>query len=231
MLDKGYAERVPDSELSVSDGCVWYLPHHHVMSAAKPGKIRIVFDCGAQYRGVSLNNQCSQGPDLTNKLINVLLKFRQYRFGIMADIEGMYLQVRIPDKDRNALRFLWFDQGRLVEYRMTAHLFGGVWCSASSTFALRKTVSDFTDDDLVKKTVLESFYVDDMLKSVHSSDDAMRVVHGVKRAISYGGFNLTKFVINNADLLEHIDVNDRATEVKDIDPGFWEQSFGCAMAG
>ena len=152
MLDKGYAERVPDSELSVSDGCVWYLPHHHVMSAAKPGKIRIVFDCAAQYRGVSLNNQCFQGPDLTNKLINVLLKFRHYRFGIMADIEGMYLQVRIPDKDRNALRFLWFDQGRLVEYRMTAHLFGGVWCSASSTFALRKTVSDFTDDDLVKKT-------------------------------------------------------------------------------
>ena len=136
----------------------------------------------------------------------------------MADIEGMYLQVPIPDKDRNALRFLWLDQGRLVEYRMTAHLFGGVWCSASSTFALRKTVSDFTDDDLVKQTVLESFYVDDMLKSVHSSDDAMRVVHGVKRAISYGGFNLAKFVINNADLLEHIDVNDRATEVKDMVP-------------
>ena len=226
MLDKGYAERVPDSELSVSDGCVWYLPHHHVMSAAKPGKIRIVFDCAAQYRGISLNNQCFQGPDLTNKLINVLLKFRQYRFGIMADIEGMYLQVRIPDKDRNALRFLWFDQGRLVEYRMTSHLFGGIWCSASSTFALRKTVSDFTDDDLVKKTVLESFYVDDMLKSVHSSDEAMRVVHGVKRAISYGGFNLTKFVINNADLLEHIGVNDRATEVKDMVPDSESRALG-----
>ena len=109
---------------------------------------------------------------------------------------------------------------------MTAHLFGGVWCSASSTFALRETVSDFTDDDLVKKTVLESFYVDDMLKSVHSSDVAMRVVHGVKRAISYGGFTLTKFVINNADLLEHIDVNDRATEVKDMFPDSESRALG-----
>ena len=144
----------------------------------------------------------------------------------MADIKGMYLQVRIPDKDRNALRFLWFDQGRLVEYRMTEHPFVRVWCSASSKFALRKTVSVFTDDDQVKKTVLESFYVYDMLKSVHSSDNAMRVVHGVKRAINYGGFNSTKFVINDANLLEHIDVNDRATDVKDMVPDSESRALG-----
>ena len=65
-----------------------------------------------------------------------------------------------------------------------------------------------------------------MLKSVHSSDDAMSVVHGVKRAISYGGINLTKFVINDADLLEHTDVNDRATEVKDMVPDSENRALG-----
>ena len=78
----------------------------------------------------------------------------------------------------------------------------------------------------MKKTVLESFYVYDMLKSVHSSDNAMRVVHGVKRAINYGGFNLTKFVINDANLLEHIDVNDQATEVKDMVPDSESRALG-----
>ena len=114
MVTKGYAERVPKSELLIDDGSVWYLPHHHVLLPAKPGKIRIVFDCAAKFRGVSLNNQCLQGPDLTNKLIDVLLRFRQFRFGIMADIESMYLQVHIPDKDRNALRFLWNVNDQLV---------------------------------------------------------------------------------------------------------------------
>ena len=44
------------------------------------------------------------------------------------------LQVKMPMKDRNALRFLWQEEdGSKVEYRMTSHLFGGVWCASSST--------------------------------------------------------------------------------------------------
>ena len=66
-------------------------PHHAVVSESKPGKVRIVFDCAAKLDGVSLNNQCLQGPDLNNKLLHVLLRFRQYQYAIMADIEAMYL--------------------------------------------------------------------------------------------------------------------------------------------
>ena len=79
MIDRGYAERVPENELLINDGSVWYLPHHPVISASKPDKVRPVFDCAATFRGVSLNNQCYQGPDLINKLVSVLLRFRQFR--------------------------------------------------------------------------------------------------------------------------------------------------------
>ena len=44
-----------------------------MLSEAKPGKVRIVFDCAAKYEGVSLNNQCYKGPDLNNKLVDVVL--------------------------------------------------------------------------------------------------------------------------------------------------------------
>ena len=111
MLAKGYAEPVPESELCLKDGSVWFLPHHAVVNEAKPDKVRVVFDCAAQQSGVSLNSQCYQGPDLVNKLIDVLLRFRQYEYGIMGDIEAMYLQVRVPQCDRNALRFLWCRNG------------------------------------------------------------------------------------------------------------------------
>ena len=41
--------------------------------------------------------------------MDVLLRFWQFNYAIIADIESMYLQVCVPDADRNALRFLWYD--------------------------------------------------------------------------------------------------------------------------
>ena len=209
MVLLGYAERVPEGDLHIEDGFVWYLPHHAVIAEAKPGKVRIVFDCAAKQYGVSLNNQCLQGPDLNNKLLHVLLRFRQYKYAIMADIEAMYHQVRIPLKDRNSLRFLWMENDSIVEYRMTSHLFGGVWCASSSAFALRKTVEDLPTSELIEKTVCKAFYVDDLLKSVKTRSEAFEVLMGTKQVVSRGAFNLTKFVVNDAELLESIHVEDR----------------------
>ena len=94
MIDSGYAERIPENHLNLSDGSVWYIPHHPVIK--KLGTVRPLLDCSAQYKGVSLNFECSQGPNLTNNLIDVFLRFLQYEYDIIADIESMYLQVRIP---------------------------------------------------------------------------------------------------------------------------------------
>ena len=116
--------------------------------------------------GVSLNSECLQGPNLMNNLVNVLLQFRQYNYALMADIELMYLQVRIPELDRNVLRFLWSYKldDCVVEYRMMSHLFGGIWCIASSAYALRRTVLDCELTPLIADMILRSFYIDDMLK-------------------------------------------------------------------
>ena len=115
MLEKGYAEQVTESEINVqqSDGAVWYLPHHGVSSSAKSDKLRIVFDCAAKYRGVSLNDKVLQGPDLTNKLVGVLMRFREEPIALMADIECMFYQVSVAPRDRNVLRYLWWKDGDL----------------------------------------------------------------------------------------------------------------------
>ncbi|XP_076069969.1 uncharacterized protein LOC143041796 [Oratosquilla oratoria] len=162
--EEGYAEYVPETDLKRDDGKVWYLPHHSVTSEAKPGKVRVVFDCAAQKNGVSLNSQCLQGPDLNNKLIHVLLRFRQHHYAITADIEAMYHQVKIPISDRDALRFLWYVSDEIRELRMTSHPFGGIWCASSSTYALRKTVEDVQPCEEIKDTLLRSFYTDNMFE-------------------------------------------------------------------
>lgn len=217
LVNNGYAERIPDCEIHKTDK-VWYLPHHVVISDSKPDKLRIVFDCAAKYHGQSLNDKSFQGPDLNNKLLSVLLRFREHGYAIMADVESMYHQVLIPPEDQDALRFLWHDGvGDIVHFRMTRHIFGGVWCSSSATYALRRTVSDCPEVcPIVADTILHSFYVDDCLRSVPTSRDALIVMHDTKAVLKQGGFNLTKFVINDATLLESIPVGDRAKEVKDI---------------
>ena len=75
VISNGYAIRVPEADLARCDGRVWYLPHHGIYHPKKPDKIRVVFDCAATTRGVSLNSVLLQGPDLTNKLVGVLLRF------------------------------------------------------------------------------------------------------------------------------------------------------------
>ena len=106
LISKGYARKVP-TDHQESSNVKWYIPHHGIYHPHKPGKIRVVFDCSARYQGKSLNDLLLNGPDLTNNLFGVLLRFRQERIALMADIESMFYQVRVADADCTYLRFLW----------------------------------------------------------------------------------------------------------------------------
>ena len=188
MIDKDYAERVSVDELFLDDGSVWYIPHHPVLS--KPGKVRPVFDCAAPFKGVCLNSEVKQGPNMINDLVSVLLRFRQYRYAVTADIEDMYLQVRVPQSQHHALRFLWYDpindSGNPVVYRMNTQLFGGKWCASSTAFALKQTVIDCDPTPLVADTIECSFHVDDLLKSLPNVDDAVDLISDIQPVLQYG---------------------------------------------
>ena len=67
--------------------------------------------------------------------------------------------------------------------------------------------------ELVTYTVCRSFYADDMLRSVRTREEAADVIRGTKQELKYDGFNLTKYVVNDTQLLESIDVTDQSKEV------------------
>ena len=125
IIEKGYAERLPEKELMRSDGKVWYLPHHDLYHPKKPDKIRVVFNCAATKKGLSLNNVLLQGPDLTSSLVGGL-RFRQEQIGIMGDTDATFHQVRVPKDDQDCLRFYWWPNGNLnskpIVYRMVVQL-------------------------------------------------------------------------------------------------------------
>ena len=127
IIQKRYARKMTEEEALRRSQRTWYLPHHGVFHPQKQGKIRVVFDVASLHDGVSLNNQLLQGPDLTNNLLGILLRFRQYSIALVADIEGMFNQVKVPPEDSDALRFLWWEDSdleKLSEFQMTTHIFG-----------------------------------------------------------------------------------------------------------
>ncbi|VDI76605.1 Hypothetical predicted protein [Mytilus galloprovincialis] len=95
ILEKGHAEKAPHIN---DDQEQWYLPIFGVYHPKKPGKLRAVFDSSAQFDGVSLNNVLLSGPDLTNNLIGVLLRFRREQVAIMGDIEQMFYSFKVDEK-------------------------------------------------------------------------------------------------------------------------------------
>ena len=96
-ISNGYARMIPEDSL-VSGARTWYIPHHAI-----EGKFQIVFDCAAAYKGTSLNDNLLQGPDQTSRLVGVLLRFCSRQVAVMADVRGMFHQVRVKPEDCDIL--------------------------------------------------------------------------------------------------------------------------------
>ena len=221
-VQRGYARKLTPDEARSTTPKTNYLPHHGVTNPNKPGKVRVVFDAAAKFQEASLNKNLLQGPDLSNNLNGVLMRFRQERIAVVADVEGMFHQVKVARKDQDALRFLWYSNGidePPDEYVMTSHIFGATDSPCCANYCLKKTAEDNRNnfDPVVIETVLRNFYVDDMLKALKSEEIAIKVAKDLISLLSRGGFRLTKFTSNSRAVLDSIPSKERANPTLDLD--------------
>ena len=204
LIENNYLER--SANFSADTDFRHYIPHHPVWHPKK-GKLRIVWDCA-----LSLNNFLHEGPDLLNSIVEVLIRFRRFKYAVCSDIRKMYLSVKVPPGDRGALRVLWWPEGDIdkepVEYRATVHIFGAKSSGFIANHCVR-SLAERAEDPLVKNAILQDFYVDDQLSSVQQKDDAIRIIHGTSKILSEGGFHLTKFVSNCDSILESVPDDDK----------------------
>ena len=217
VIGKGDAEEVKDDG---GEGEKWYIPHHGVFHPRKPNKLRVVFDCSARYKGTSLNDHLLSGPDLTNNLTGVLLRFRQHPVALMCDIEKMFHQFQVCEGDRDYLRFLWWKDGNLSvhpqEYHMNVHLFGAASSPGCANYGLQHLAKEHQDIyPLGSKFIMRDFYVDDGITSVEGAERAIQVAKEARELCAKGGLRLHKFISNNKAVMESIPSSERAADVKD----------------
>ena len=216
LIADGYVEII-DSDPYNNPNKTNYIPHHDVYHPRK-SEPRIVHNAKFQFKGQSLNDRCLQGPNFLSRADTVLTRFRLHQFAIQSDIRAMYFQVIIPPEQRDMLRFLWFDDdGNLIHLRHCRHIFGGIWCSSSSQFVLRKSIEKETNP-IIRNAVLDSFYVDDFLRSVDSISELEVLATELPATLNDHGYEMTKFLVNDAEVLSKIPLERRAEEIKNLTP-------------
>ena len=105
---------------------------------------------------------------------------RQHRFAVSADIEGMFLQVCVPETDQPSLRFLWRETplDAIKVYQYTRHIFGAKDSPTCANYALNRTGSDkainFAEAAFAFK---QNFYIDDYLDSRPTLEGIQALAH------------------------------------------------------
>lgn len=220
LTEKGYAEKAP---LQKTANRTWYLPHFAVINPMKPEKLRVVHDAAAKTRGTSLNDQLLTGPDLLQSLPGVLMRFRQHRIAVSADIAEMFMQVKIVEKDRDALRYLWRsdhrDSTQPVEYRMTSLIFGATSSPATAIFVKNLNASKHEQKYPEAATaIVSNHYMDDYLQSFQSIEGAIKTAKEVKMIHAEAHFNLRQWTSNSTQVLEALEPGQSQT-ARQLDDG------------
>ena len=204
-INKGYARRLSKKEIQVTRPRTWYLPLFSVTNHNKPGKVRMVWDAAATVNGVSLNSALLKGPEKVNSLLNILLRFREQRFGICGDIKEMYHQVRIKQEDHDSQRFLWRSNtdDEIGVYVMKVMTFGATCSPCSAQYVKDLNAHEFTDKlPRAVYAIKENHYVDDLLDSVDTEEETIKLALDIKFIHEQAGFEMRNWISNSSKVMK-----------------------------
>ena len=211
-FDQYHAEEVPPGDLEKPQNQVFYLPIHVVTKeSSTTTKIRAVFDASAiTSTGISLNSILMVGPTVHPPLTDVLIRFRNHRIAMIADVSRMYRAILLTEPDKDLHRFVWRNNPseQLRDYWMTRITFGVSASSFIANMCVKQNASDFGSQyPKAAKQVETSFYVDDYLGGADTPQEAMKLQEEMHSLFLRGGFLLRKWSSSDPSVLESIPID------------------------
>ena len=226
-IDAGYVEkaysydpRLPQTADERREQNQYFLPTHGVYKS-EGSKMRIVFDSKAEMDGVSFNDRMETGDKKQSNAPDNLTRFREREVAYVSDVEAMFSRIRLTPEDARLHRFLYQRSPTQVDVmQMNRVSFGDGASPCIAITVLRKTADDFGGDkEEVKETIQKGFYMDDLLDSVMTVQEANKKAKEISDILKQGDFHLRHWV-SNKDEFDLMEAEEReAVEVKVL--GLW----------
>jgi hypothetical protein len=183
LLEKKVAEISPSSSATG-----YFMPHRGVWKK----RLRIVFNASSpDVAGNSLNTCLDPGPNLLALLVDLLFRFRFKMYPVLADIEAAFHTILVHPDDRMYLKFLWqFDTGySILQFcRVPFGINSGPHLLHATVQHHVRHFLDFGEDFC--RTVLDSFYCDNLINSFDSSPQSMEFLQQATTCLRQAGMIL-----------------------------------------
>ncbi|KAJ8723487.1 hypothetical protein PYW08_003399 [Mythimna loreyi] len=216
-LTSNYMEEIPEIETKKNKAV--YLPHHAVVRVEKEtSKTRIVFDASAKGSNhISLNDELLVGPQLQDDLRDIVMRSRLHRVCYASDIQKMYLQVLLQERDADTYqRLLWREEETdpIKEYRMLRVTFG----TASAPYLAVRTLHQLAEDEgqnhpKAVRIIKADFFMDDLISGDDTAEEAIQTAQEISDILQKGGFILSKWSSNSPEFMQSIDAHKRTTRI------------------
>ena len=142
---------------------------------------------------------------------------------VAADIKRMLYKVFVSPEERGALCYLWWPDRDLMKdlktFQMLVHIFGATSSPSICGYELSRTAADNSEgfSSETVDTVMRDFYVDDLLKFFETISQAVEITKELQELLAKGGFQLTKVMLNEREVLNSFSLEHRPLAVKNLD--------------
>ncbi|CAG9133832.1 unnamed protein product [Plutella xylostella] len=172
-----------------------YLPHHGVLKLdSNTTKLRVVFNASSvTSSGSSLNDLMERGPNLQQDLLPLVLKWRQYKYVLVCDIEKMFRQIMVREEDQPLQSIVWRESSDIPikHYHLTTLSYG---FKASPYIAIRTLQQIGLDHaekyPLAAEAAKSSFFMDDLLSGHDDIEQAKVLQQQLIQMFQAAGMNL-----------------------------------------
>lgn len=182
----------------------YYIPHH----AIDAEKFRTVFDASCRTsNGESLNSIQLIGPKLQADLQFHIMRFRRYRYAVVADVVKMFRQVCLHPSQWNLQRIFWRESPNdpLLEYQITVVMYGLASSLYNSVRSMMECARQYEKEypqavDVIRKC----FYVDDGTFGDDTIAGLKMLCKEVEFVLRQGGFELSKWASNSISVEKYM---------------------------
>lgn len=182
----------------------YYIPHHAVVKEeSTTTKVRVVFDASCKTSsGKSLNDILMLGPTIQENLMDIIIRSRQYKYAMAADIAKMYRQIMLKKEDRKLQRILWrWDRKEPIQifelnitYGMASSPFLAIRCLQETAQQMEYKYKDASE------IIRRDFYVDDLLTGADSVKALTQRKQEITCVLDSSKFELRKWISNVSEI-------------------------------